>query len=430
MEMTQTRAGDLSLNGYSGEYIFETMREHGFYEKSVLTKWLPVICDALIIFDVGANIGNHSLFWAAHLPEAEIYAFEPYAENYTCLTKNIIENQFEARVHTERKALGNERAYAQVISVDSSNLGATTFQLTQEETGTELITIDEYVEKHSLERVDFVKIDTEGFEIAVLEGMAKTIDIYTPIVWVEVAYSSYQNIAQYLAARQYKLLDAFGFNMLYVHESNATPIFPDLSFDRFFDETLKYLERTNTYYRNYTKAKKQNEQQNERYQETRDALGETRSRLEQANSKYREVSEQNQGLKQKLLDANSKYREASEQNRDANNKYREASEQNRRLTDNLSVKTEEHKSITQLNQEYAQALTAHIQLANKEMELLQDLNRLISSQQTQINSLRQENEQYRRKLSRITDTWYGKIAITCYRYMGKVLNRLKRVGGR
>ena len=74
-------------------------------------------------------------------------------------------------------------------------------------------------------------------------------------------------------------------------------------------------------------------------------------------------------------------------------------------------------------QELAEELMVYVQNTHKDIELLDYLKRLISSQQTQIKVLKQENEQYRKKLSRITDSWYGKILVACYKKFRRLLGK-------
>jgi cyclopropane fatty-acyl-phospholipid synthase-like methyltransferase len=169
-------------------------------------------------------------------------------------------------------------------------------------------------------------------------------------------------------------------------------------------------------------------------QESQKTYEEIYNKLIEANTKYRDSSESSNELKQKLIEANEKYRNINELCRIFQEKYEETNENckntteiNCRLKENLLKSEQELEDLNgkltqsnKLNQEYANELMIYFQNAQKDIALFQELNRLISNHQAQISFLKQENEQYRRKFSLITDTWYGKFAIACYRKLNKL----------
>jgi len=444
MELLKEKIGDLIINGYKDEYIFETMRKMGFYEMETLSKWLPVARGCRVLLDVGANLGNHSLYWVSNIPDIEIIAFEPYQANYICLQKNIDDNGFAFRIKLEKKALGSKRGFVKVVSVDQYNLGATAFQSVEEETEIELVTIDDYVNERHLMDVGFIKIDTEGFELAILEGMSETIKKHAPYIWVEVSYESYIEVERFLSNHDYILSDAMGFNMLYIPKSKPPFIFDDFTLNRFFDETLKYLTRTNLYYKNYTKTK-------ELYEDLHKQSRNLNDTLSQSNAKYRASIESYKALNEKYIASIESYKTLNEDYLASIESYKALNEALIKYTESYNAlnkeyyaSTESYKALNeeyldsiksndtlkQINDEYASELKAYVAEVSKAISLLNDLNRLLTSQQAQINSLRQENEQYRRKLSLITDTWYGKIAIACYKRLKSFISLAKRVGGK
>ena len=415
MEVTREKVGALFVNGYKGDYIFETICKNGFYEFEPLQKWLPVVQHCRIILDIGANIGNHALYWATHLMDATIFAFEPFPDNAICLEQNIVDNQLEHRIFAVRKALGNKKQYAEVVSVDTTNLGATSFRSTSVETGIEITTVDIFVDENSIVDVDFIKIDTEGFELAVLAGMEDTLKRYSPIVWIEVSYDTYKEVNRILVAHQYSLVDAIGFNMLYVPASQEVSI-DDFTADRFFDESLKYLERTNLYYQNYTKTKAQYDALYPKYQKANIQYSAINQKLNEANEKYRTATENHRLLQDRLRTQESAAQELSHQLEEANVLLKEA---------NVQI-----KDLEKINQAYADELVSYVKETEEQIAVLQEINRLYDNQQAQIIRLNQEIAEYRRKLSRITDTWYGKIALKCFRLLKKLRNAIQHLGGR
>src|SRR4030042_1518104 len=84
------------LYGYSDEYIFEKIRKsNDFYEVNLLKKWVLPHADQLkVIFDIGANIGNHTVFFSTKT-QAKVFSFEPFPPNFELLKKNIDSNKLQ-----------------------------------------------------------------------------------------------------------------------------------------------------------------------------------------------------------------------------------------------------------------------------------------------------------------------------------------------
>jgi FkbM family methyltransferase len=123
-----------------------------------------------VILDIGANIGLFAV-WAAFLnPGRQIFCFEPLASNVRLIGRNCP----TAIVH--RVALGRVRA-TKKLRVDHHSIMAssvaTSWPTIEEEF--EVIPLDEFVRQHAIERVAFMKIDTEGMEVEILDGARETL---------------------------------------------------------------------------------------------------------------------------------------------------------------------------------------------------------------------------------------------------------------
>ena len=169
---------------------------------------------------------------------------------------------------------------------------------------------------------------------------------------------------------------------------------------------------------------------NVKYREANEYIKDLGQKLSEANDKYRESSEKNRYLGQRLNEANDKYRLSAEAYNKLNEKYKESEKRLDELSKELTEAIYSIDTINKLNHEYTEELKKYIQETNREIETLSQMNRLFSSQQVQIASLKQENEQYLRKLSQITDTWYGKIAVVCYRRLKMLKRRITSIGGK
>lgn len=139
--------------------------------------------------DIGANIGYYSLLLAQLSPQGKIYAFEPVKMAFHLLSLNILINGFN-NVITSSKALANRNGYQKFnIMVDT---GLSSFKNTgrikiASKVKVQTITLDSYVEKNKIRRIDFVKIDVEGAEKLVLDGAKRSLRKLKPkIIMIEI----------------------------------------------------------------------------------------------------------------------------------------------------------------------------------------------------------------------------------------------------
>ncbi len=143
-----------------------------------------------VFFDIGANIGFFSVI-AAHLvgPEGQVYAFEPVPDNVALLEHNLELNGFR-QAQVLRYAVSNRVGKGELLLAEW-NGGAT---LSADSTPpdlkgaltVDLMTIDAMINQKMITPPSLAKIDVEGAELDVLEGMVKTIELYHPVIIFEI----------------------------------------------------------------------------------------------------------------------------------------------------------------------------------------------------------------------------------------------------
>lgn len=140
------------------------------------------------VLDIGTNIGETLLNFALIAgPEGRVTGFEPVDYNYKKCCKNIELNHFK-NVEVFRIALSDRK---ETLSFDESvnfNSGGIFMQRNSQNSSNpvQATTLDDFIKEKHIERVDFIKIDVEGFELNVLKGGRETIGKLKPVLYIEV----------------------------------------------------------------------------------------------------------------------------------------------------------------------------------------------------------------------------------------------------
>lgn len=179
-------------------YIYD---EGDFYENWTLNRISKQIPENAIILDIGANIGNHSMYWVSQSNAKQVYAFEPVKYTFDILQKNVELNHFEDKIKTFNIGLSDRNGNAEISNWNETNLGGTSIK--QAESGSIPIRKLDDVELDT-DRIDFIKIDVEGHEIFMLNGAEKTIKKYKPIIFIET-FDNLNEVKNILASYGYKL---------------------------------------------------------------------------------------------------------------------------------------------------------------------------------------------------------------------------------
>lgn len=144
-----------------------------------------------VFYDIGANLGFFSLL-AAHLAgveEGHVYAFEAAPENAVAIARNAQLNSLP-NVSVIAKAVSDRPGRGRLQVVDDQSWSKLEeygpHPFTEEVIEVELVSIDEFVKAEDVRPPTVVKIDVEGAELAVLEGMRTTIANHQPAIICEL----------------------------------------------------------------------------------------------------------------------------------------------------------------------------------------------------------------------------------------------------
>lgn len=158
--------------------VSKTVFIDGAFERYELEFIRRHVKPGMVVADIGANIGVHALVLAGSVGErGQLHAFEPSAA-FERLVRNIALNRFETRSTLNRIALGERKgtlslrqcapgkeAYTSAGTPMRGALPQLTFDVPME-------TLDEYADRMGIGNFDFVKLDVEGSESAIIKGAA------------------------------------------------------------------------------------------------------------------------------------------------------------------------------------------------------------------------------------------------------------------
>jgi len=132
--------------------------------------------DPSVVFDVGAHLGQTTLHFRSIFKKAHIHSFEPVTANFEKMVQNIGTRD---RISVNEMALGSTAGKAYVhegfsdLTHSISSSVNTSKSKGKEEVSVE--TIDTYATRNRIDKIDLLKIDTEGHEIEVLKGAENAI---------------------------------------------------------------------------------------------------------------------------------------------------------------------------------------------------------------------------------------------------------------
>ena len=225
-----------------------------FFLTNVLSKYINE--DKVgILFDVGANVGTYSQTLLTIFNESKIYAFEPLpacALKLEVLKKTYgnrlfinnlgVSNQEESfEIHTYSNDLGSEHAsiYSEVLTTLHKSKQVETIVC-------KATTIDNYCENNNIEKIDLLKIDTEGHEFNVLLGAKRMLE-ENRISIIQFEFNEMNVMSRIFFKDFYTLLNK-DFNLFRLNKKNLEPIIEyDSILEIFKFQNFIAINKTSTY---------------------------------------------------------------------------------------------------------------------------------------------------------------------------------------
>jgi len=188
--------------------------QEGFYELAMLQHIREFLVPGCVVLDIGANLGNHSVFLGKYCNPSQVHSFEPHPVMHKALKKNIDLNGLGNMVQAYAIALGETNTRGVIKDATPNNAGMSQVEVAPDGP-VEIVQLDSFL-GDKLQRCDCIKLDVEGMELAVLRGATNTIKRFHPDIYVEcTADHQYRQILDFLEPLGYQSVRVF----------NATPTF-------------------------------------------------------------------------------------------------------------------------------------------------------------------------------------------------------------
>lgn len=171
-------------------------------------------------FDVGANVGEYVDHIQKCFPKAEIWCFEPISATFEVLKSNIKgqnvncyqiglgSEKTEIEISIDQNSRSDMNSLVNVVRTNNPDLVTETIQIR---------TLDDFCSEHSISKIDYLKIDTEGYDLEVLKGSRNFIQNQS-VAFIEVEVSmnpentfhvDFVDIKQFMESFGYRLFGIY-----------------------------------------------------------------------------------------------------------------------------------------------------------------------------------------------------------------------------
>lgn len=210
---------NIYIHNNKEDYLSRCINDYKqFYEYELLDFIKKRFPNQKNMIDIGANIGNHSLFFSKFIDCDYIYSFEPFEKNISIFRENLKSYQDKCILYTN--ALSNTNSKKILYNSEKDNYGG--FSLHKQEKSftvmneIEVKTLDSF----QLDNITFMKIDVENHENEVLLGARDTILKCKPIICLENSHHFFSNIFSDPEPHQ-QILNKYGYIKLYSNVCNS-----------------------------------------------------------------------------------------------------------------------------------------------------------------------------------------------------------------
>ena len=217
--------GDLTMRLALDERMQSQIFWYGYCNRDICAVLARILKPGMTVVDAGANIGEISLVAAKAVgPQGSVFSFEPVERIAEHLTEHVRLNAL-TQVRVVRRALSDRPGTQPIyLAAEKFHDGSvhdglgTLYAFAQRSVAVQEVTIttlDAFLAEAGATRLDFVKLDVEGAELAALRGAAASLERFRPHLIIEVQQDT-ARAAGYEAADILHLLGRLGYSFAIV----------------------------------------------------------------------------------------------------------------------------------------------------------------------------------------------------------------------
>ena len=194
------------------------------YEPEVTVALGSLLKPGMVFFDIGANLGYYTLLASKAVGGGgEVHAFEPAPAQFRHLTLNARINR-AINVKLNNLALAESSGVREMFLSDGWNHGTHSFAKVggvSKSYTVQCTTVDEYIARTGVARIDVMKIDAEGSELLILKGARKTLLDLRPRVIVFEACEEHARAQRYSTSEVKEYLIANGYRVIKLDSASS-----------------------------------------------------------------------------------------------------------------------------------------------------------------------------------------------------------------
>jgi FkbM family methyltransferase len=169
----------LKVRIYPEDIIGRDIFIHGVFEPKESRFVANFLKSGMIFFDIGANLGQYTLLGAQCVGlKGKVHSFEPNKRMFKELSFNVGLNGFMERCFLNNLAVADKEGFGKIPIYKPGaevycSLGKWRVDkyVTDKFEEVPLITLDYYIKKYGIDKIDLIKMDIEGAELLALQGM-------------------------------------------------------------------------------------------------------------------------------------------------------------------------------------------------------------------------------------------------------------------
>jgi len=192
--LTEVKVAAGALAGFTLTLDLQTEKDYwlGTYETNLQLAARQFIQPAMVVYDVGANIGYISLLFASLCGKGgSVHSFEALPANINRFTRNITLNKMQDRIHLNACAVVDSSRPVKFLTHTSGAMGkvlgsAGREESYQNEIQVQGLALDDYVFKKKNPPPQLIKMDIEGGEVLAIKGMQRILKEIHPLFFIEL----------------------------------------------------------------------------------------------------------------------------------------------------------------------------------------------------------------------------------------------------